>query len=123
MGAFADSVTRFVAKVDAKHQAAFVGIATEVHRSIVEGSEITGAPGQPVDTGALKASWVPEFLSDHEFQTTTKLDYAPIIEHNLRGAQLRSSVGGFHSVAATIAGFDRIVAHAVAAVKSGTGGA
>jgi hypothetical protein len=29
----------------------------EAQRSIVEGSELTGAPGQPVDTGFLKGSW------------------------------------------------------------------
>jgi hypothetical protein len=92
-------------------KALFVGTTTEVQRSIVEGSEITGAPGQPVDTGALKASWIPEFVSESEWQTTTNLDYAPIIEDNLRGATLRSPVGGFHSVKRTVAGFPRIVEH------------
>lgn len=116
MGAFKEDVLRFTRTVEAKHKHVFAGIATAVHDSIVNGSAITGAPGQPVDTGTLKASWQPEFIDANTFQTSTNVEYAPVIEDNLRGATLRSSVGGFHSVALTVAGFDRIVASEVAKV-------
>jgi len=90
----------------------FVDCATEVQRSMTEGSEITGAPGQPVDEGFLIGSWIPEFLSDRVWQTTTNAEYAPGIEDGVgpHGAiTLRSAVGGFHSRKLTIAGWFRIV--------------
>jgi hypothetical protein len=117
--AFRDGINGFIRRVEARHRSVFVGVCTAVHDSIVNGSAVTGAPGQPVDSGNLKASWVPEFVDANTFQTTTNVEYAPIIEHNLRGATLRSSVGGFHSVALTVAGFDRIVASEVAKASGG----
>lgn len=113
---FSDQVKGFTAKVDAKNKRVFVGVCTEVQRSVVEGSEITGAPGQPVDSGRLRASWIGEFVDEKTFELTTDVPYAPIIEDNARGAQLRSSTGGFHSVKLTQAGFNNIVGHVVAEV-------
>lgn len=111
---FSDGVNGFTSKLEAKNNAVFVGVCAEVNRSIVHGSEITGATGQPVDSGRLKASWIPEFKDEKTFELTTDVPYAPIIEDNARGATLRSTTGGFHSVAMTEAGFPHIVAHVVA---------
>jgi len=84
----------------------------EVQRSVVEGSEITSAPGQPVDTGNLKGSFIPERVSDLVWETTTNVEYAEAIENGVGafGAlMLRSQVGGFHSIALTRGGWTRIM--------------
>jgi hypothetical protein len=57
----ADEMRRELMKLEAMTKQVFVDVATEAHRSIVEGSELTGAPGQPVDTGYLRASWLLAF--------------------------------------------------------------
>lgn len=111
---FREDLKRFSVKVQTRNRDIFVGMTEEVQRSVVEGSEITNSPGQPVDTGALKASWIPEFTSPTEWQTSTNLVYAPVIEAGV-GANgpltLRSQVGGFHSVALTVAGAQAIADH------------
>ena len=114
MGNFADQVNGFTIRLEARHRRIFIGITAAVFLSIVFGSEITGAAGQPVDTGNLRASWIGEFLSFYAWQITTNVSYAQTIEDNLRGATLRSAVGGFHSVKKTVAGFPRIVESEVA---------
>lgn len=114
MGDFKDRMNGHAMRVVGKGRRVFTNAALTLHDSIVNGSPITGSPGQPVDSGRLKASWIPEFPEANRFETTTNVPYARIIEDNLRGATLRSSVGGFHSVALTVAGFSRIVDHAVA---------
>lgn len=121
-----------VARVLADSQAVFLGIATHAHRSIVEGSEVTGAPGQPVDTGNLKTSWQLSFPSADRALISTNVIYAPIIESGIRpigsgrgnatgrtGTRitLRSPVGGFHSVQLTVDGLPKIVAHESARLK------
>jgi hypothetical protein len=105
---FSQDLARFAEKVEKRQRALFVRATLEVQRSVVEGSEITTAPGQPVDTGALKGSWQPEYLTDWTWQTTTNLVYAPIIEEG-QNMTLRSEVGGFHSVKLTRGGWQRIV--------------
>ncbi len=117
MSKFGDDLKGFGVKIIRMEKDVFHGVTEEVHRSIVEGSQITSAPGQAVDTGALRASFTPQFLDENTWQTTTHLKYAPIMEENLRGAQLRSAVGGFHSVALTRVGFPRIVDYVVTKVR------
>lgn len=101
----------------------FVGIVEEATRSVVEGSALTGAPGQPVDTGYLKASWQTVFDSPSQATIGTNTVYAPSIEdgvsyaHGGTALTLRSPVGGFHSVALTVAGMDRIKKAVVERVK------
>lgn len=106
----------------------------EVTRSVVEGSELTGAPGQPVDTGELRKSWIFEPRVDGS-SLTTNLVYAPYIEagSNSRGSfappptgtrtrngrLVSSQVGGFHSVKLTRAGWPRILAFAIARATGG----
>jgi len=109
---FADDVRAFNRKIETQERDIFTGVVDLAHESIVEGSQVTGAPGQPVDTGALKASWIKDYPSKSEAVISTNLEYAPYIEDggNDRGEfTLRSEVGGFHSLALTLAGFDKIV--------------
>ncbi len=106
----------FTARLSAKNKRIFVGVAAEIQRSVQSGSEITGAKGQPVDKNVLRPSFIPEFIDDVTWQTSTNLPYARPIEDGVGpyGAlTLRSKVGGFHSVKLTKAGYGRIVAHVV----------
>jgi hypothetical protein len=138
---FADDLKRFELKTSQKSQRAFVGIATAVKGSVVDGSPVTAAPGQPVDTGYLKASWILGFPSATLAEITTNVAYAPYIESRIRadfdpkgvtgrygvkGGQIgpalpggstkrrKSVVGGSHSVKLTVAGFERLVDRVVA---------
>lgn len=104
---FASQIQAFTLKADKLVQKAFVDSVGEVQRSVVEGSEITGAPGQPVDTGFLKNSFIGEFTSATEWQITTNTEYAPFIEDK-QGAFV-SPTGGAHSVKLTRAGWQKIV--------------
>jgi len=114
MSTFADQLAAFQRKMDQRLNDVFVGTAVAVKGSIVDGSPITAAPGQPVDTGALRLSWILDFETPTRALVSTKLVYAPVIEHNIRGATLRSTVGGFGSVKLTVGGFERLVAAEVA---------
>jgi hypothetical protein len=129
---FASDFGAVVTRVMADTQTVFLAVATHAHRSIVEGSEVTGAPGQPVDTGNLKASWQLSFPAPDRALISTNVVYAPIIESGIRPIgsgrgnatgrtglriTLRSPVGGFHSVQLTIDGLTRIIAHESARLK------
>jgi len=109
---FSDDINRHRTNTRKAMRDTFIASVQEVQKSIVEGSQITTAPGQPVDTGQLKGSWVPEFISDTVWRTTTNVVYAPGIEDQVgpHGAiTLRSARGGFHSVRLTRTGWPRIV--------------
>lgn len=120
---FGDDLRLFGEKVEKRLNAVFVGSVDAVHGSVVEGSSVTGAPGQPVDTEYLKGSWQETFPEPLVGQTATNAEYAESIEHGQQapyttaaGTQvtpgpmtLRSSVGGFHSVKLTRAGWQDIV--------------
>lgn len=111
MSEFSEQVRRWTRQTTTRSREVFVNVANHVHRSVQTGSETTGAPGQPVDTGALRNSWQLTFEST-EALISTGLVYAPPIEDGVGPhgpLTLRSEVGGFHSVALTRAGFDRIV--------------
>ena len=89
-------------------------VDAHVGRSIIWGSATTGAPGQPVDKEQLRPSWRQEFTRRGVSRWISRKKYAAVIEYNLRGAQLRSKVGGFHSVTLTRIGFPCIVKHELA---------
>ncbi len=95
-------------------------IATEeVGHSVVEGSAITGAPGQPVDTGELKGSWIERYVDRFIYRLTTDKIYAPFIEGG--NYVQRSVVGGPHSVRLTRTGWPRIVEDAARRVGPAEG--
>jgi hypothetical protein len=99
----------------------FIAVS-EVRRSIVQGSTLTGSPGQPVDTGTLRKSWTQRRESPRTWLVSTPVPYSAFIEAggNSRGRfVLRSVVGGFHSVALTRTGWDKIVEYARERARSG----
>lgn len=113
MSAFAEQLHAFTLKVEARNQAIFVNTVSAVKSSITDGSPLTGAPGQPVDTGALKNSWQMAFNSATQATISTNIKYAPVIEEGIGRygpLTLRSQVGGFGSVKLTRAGFNHLVA-------------
>ena len=116
---FGLELTTFLLKVKAREQAVFVNTVAAIQDSIQHGSAVTGAPGQPVDTGNLLDSWHTVFESNTVATISTNVEYAPVIEDNTRGATLHSQVGGWHSVALTRAGFQRLVD--VETVRAGGG--
>ena len=117
---FEDSLNAFNVKVQTRTPEIFVQVATHAHRSVQTGSATTGAPGQPVDTGNLKAAWQLNFVAPLIAEVVIGANqeehkYARSIEDGISYAHggtpltLRSAVGGFHSVAQTIAGLPAIV--------------
>lgn len=104
---FESDIQRHKANRNRRLRAIFLDATVEVQRSIVEGSELTGSPGQPVQRGTLRGSWVPGFTGHWTWSTTSKLVYAPVIESG--PITIRSSVGGQRSVEKTRTGWPRIV--------------
>jgi phage gpG-like protein len=85
--AYADDVRRFQIKVTHRVPEVMIGVAQGAFDSIVEGSPLTGAPGQPVDTGFLKNSWQLAFEPDMSAAIIgTNVAYAPAIEYGTRTA-------------------------------------
>lgn len=100
-----DAVRVMLAQINATTAAIFEDVGMEAQRSIVEGSELTGAPGQPVQTGNLKTSYTRWYDSPTKQTIGTNVVYAPDIEDGVgpRGPlTLRSTVGGFRSIAHTL---------------------
>ena len=128
---FNADLNRFALKVDARTKAVYLSVAAKVHESITVGSPTTGAPGQPVDTDFLRASWTLT-RGPTVSEISTNVAYAPVIEHNLRAAfnssgvkndrrnpngtarrAVKSTVGGNHIVKLTVAAADRLQAEAL----------
>jgi hypothetical protein len=129
---FSDEVRAWGEKVTRRAVDTVTETGVEVQRSVTEGSEITGAPGQPVDTGALVGSFIPNRVSEFVWETTTNLVYAPAVEEGIqepyyrdgklitpRAMQFQSPIGGAHSVALTVAGMQGIVDVSVERVTDG----
>ena len=124
MTTFEADLSRFLAKVETRRTQLFVNTANAVKNSITEGSAVTGAPGQPVDTGTLKASWQLLMETADRALIATPIAYAPAIEEGTRTAydprgiapprgpsrpHRKSTVGGSHSVKLTRANLDGLV--------------
>lgn len=79
--------------------------------SIVEGSALSGAPGQPVDTAELRDSWTA--VAEGPATRLIKSDavHAIAVEYNWGGVQYQNH--GPHSRALTVHAFPRILDHAV----------
>lgn len=112
---FASDVAAFGEKALAREQRVFAGAVPAVKGSIVEGSPVTGAPGQPRVTGEMADSWqvVPE--SPTATLIVTAHPGAPAIEHGVRAGDPLDyhHGGGPHSVALTRAGWVPLVADVV----------
>ena len=92
--------------------------------SIINGSAVTGSPGQPVKDDVLRNSWVTEKLTPTH-ATITVPGSAPASDWVMQNEDgiarpgggvyhLVSPVGGRWSMAKTVAGWDKIVGVAVA---------
>lgn len=131
---FSGDLRAFRIKVEQRAKDTLIEATTLAHESIVEGSEITGAPGQPVDTGFLKGSWQASFPDDVTGRVATNVIYARSIEEGVpvktdfgvprppemestRRPGERSHVGGSHSFKLTIASWDRVQAEALRRAK------
>lgn len=110
--AFANAIELFIGKIETLPDFVIDHAAEIALRSVRIGSAITGSPGQPVDTGALRDSFVIERVDRWTRQIMSPLIYAGMIEDGI-GAHgpliLRSKVGGFHSIKLTAAGWPNIV--------------
>lgn len=107
MSKFDDEVAAHLENLDRALLQTFRGSAEDVQDSITNGSAVTGAPGQPIQSGQLVGSFIPQFLEKWIWETSTKVIYAPFIEEG--GYVQRSTVGGPHSVKLTRVGWERIV--------------
>lgn len=111
---FAGTVKGWTEQVGTTRQEIFAGSVEAVKDSIVEGSAVTGAPGQPVAVGGnarLKNSWTSEIDGDLGL-VWTDVDYAPDVEAGTRNGRAMahaSPVGGWHSVELTKNNFDLLV--------------
>lgn len=106
---FSDDLKRFEEKVTVRSREVFVNVAAHAHESIVNGSGVTGAPGQPVDTGNLRNSWVLSFPDPATAEINSNCEYAEAVENNVRGVTFKNH--GPHSVRLTVLGLGRIVEH------------
>ena len=120
MPRFADDVAAWARKTNADIARVTLDAAMTVHRSITVGDPITNALGQPVQTSNLKNSWGPAPVQSAPgvYDILSDCPYAAVIEYNIRGAQLRSGVGGFHSRELTINAWPLILADAVRKAKA-----
>jgi hypothetical protein len=83
-----------------------------VAQSIVFGSEITGAPGQPEDLRG--GEWTTQYEGESSAVISTNDPSAPSVEDgisHLHGGPitLKSATGGFHSLLETRLNFDKLV--------------
>lgn len=139
---FSEQIAAFAKKVEARQRQLHTRLTQLVYESIVDGSAVTGAPGQPVDTSNLKTSWQIIIEGPLTSRVVTNVVYAQDIEDGMRhfredwnggeissglalsgaaGAELtlRSEVGGFHSVALTRAGLPDLVAQSLKELGDG----
>jgi hypothetical protein len=103
----ANDLRRIAAKAQARYVEFKSRVIEETHRSIVDGSEITGSPGQPERTGKLKESWQTIVESPTSTLIASDDPAAPAVEGNWSDVAFHS--GGPHSRDLTAAGFPRIV--------------
>lgn len=118
MGRFAEGLDRFAVRVKTKAQLIHEADVAKTYTSIVFGSELTGAPGQPVGPDDpphehLRESWKTQAESPTRTAIFTESPYAKSNEDGIARPgggpyRLLSPVGGRRSVALTKANFDRI---------------
>lgn len=117
-----DKVQKWAARKKVQKAQVVNNIVRHIYQSIVYGSPVTSAPGQPVKTGNLRDAWVILLTSfGQRVQCDmVKAPYAKIIEDGIRAGRqlvLRSKVGGFHSVKLTVAGYELIVRYERRAIE------
>lgn len=111
---FADTVNRFAVTTKTRLQIVTEAAAAMVYTGIVFGSEVTGAPGQPVDSRALRESWSKKQLGPFDWLISTNSPYAQSNEDGIARPgggpyRLLSKEGGRWSVRLTVVGWPRII--------------
>lgn len=102
-GEFADQLDGFASLLNDRQAMVFGAVVDHTRASIVEGSPVTGSPGQPVDTGELRDSWKVRYERPGVAVIASDAPHALAVEINVRG--ITYSNHGPHSVALTRAGF------------------
>lgn len=105
-GDFAGQLDGFADLLDGRQKRVFDAVVEQTRISIVEGSPITGAPGQPVDTGELRDSWKVRYERPGVAVISSDAPHALVVEMNIGG--ITYSNHGPHSVALTRAGMPRM---------------
>jgi hypothetical protein len=108
----------FARTLDRSEKEIFDGIVDLAYESVVNGSLITGSPGQPSDLRdadpATGKDWVKEYDGDFSAVIGNADKSALSVEdgfshkHGKPLTKLHSDVGGFQSVALTVNGYDKI---------------
>lgn len=117
MTGFAAQMKQEAVALDKWAHAVHERVADIAFDSIVNGSSLTGAPGQPIaapmfeHAGALRDSWKKARTAPDVITLSTDMKFAPIVEDNLKGVRFRAN--GPHSVKLTVLAQDRIVALAM----------
>ncbi len=121
---FASDMRKFQTKLEFNENALYNGSVQQALRSVQYGSELTGSPGQPKQSGALISSWflLPE--GARRVLIYTESPYALSNEDGIARPgggpyRLRSSVGGRWSVRKTRRGFQRIVDYVGSTLEKG----
>jgi hypothetical protein len=107
----------FQNKIDALDAGLLPSVGKLAFESVVDGSRLTGAPGQPVgESGDLKASWSWGMPTDTEVAIVSTSPYARFNEDGVRAGGKpyvqHSGVGGRHSLRLTRLGLQAIVNYA-----------
>lgn len=90
----------------------FKHVVAAAHESIVNGSTITGSPGQPADL--REGKWTLQLESEDVAILSCAEPSARSVENGIsrydgHPIKLKSAVGGFHSVGQTEQHFDKLV--------------
>lgn len=114
-----DQLRRIGRKAPVVYDSVFTRLVDLAHESIQVGSPLTGAPGQQVDEGTLRASWQKFYPTPGTALIATDRPYAQQEEDGISYAHggtpitQRSEVGGPGSRALTVAGMQRLADQAV----------
>lgn len=116
-GTFQDALKRAVIQIEVATKDVVTEAVALTADSIVNGSSVTGSPGQPSDL--RKGAWKVQRLTDWYAVISTGAKSARSVEDGMSYkygrplTKLHSHVGGFHSALATAAGFPRLLSLAV----------
>lgn len=121
---FARGLRRFGDLMIERETRLYRAAVDHVERSIKDGSAVTGAPGQPIQSGNLYRAWHRAgSLGAQNVAIVCDVIMAPYagkIEHRTGGITIRSSVGGAHSIKITRLNFPLIIRHELPIVKKAT---
>lgn len=110
-----EDIQRFEQRLEADAARLHDGLADDTLAGIVEGSSVTGAPGQPERTGNLKRSWGIARLSRWVTLVFSDSPYARKVE---QASQTTRTGGGPHSIKLTRASWNNLVQAVLGRIRS-----